>query len=112
VAHNEDGVKQLIRQIELSDYHALHVIIGMVKDKEIDAVLKLFPKEAQYYFTRAQIPRALPEDQLYERAAAAGLSGAAFADVNIALRAALQKANKNDLILVCGSVFVVGEVTP
>jgi dihydrofolate synthase/folylpolyglutamate synthase len=110
VAHNEDGVKQLIRQIELSDYHALHVIIGMVKDKEIDAVLKLFPKEAQYYFTRAQIPRALPEDQLYERAAAAGLSGAAFADVNIALRAALQKANKNDLILVCGSVFVVGEV--
>jgi dihydrofolate synthase/folylpolyglutamate synthase len=83
----------------------------MVKGKEIDAVLKLFPKEAQYYFTRAQIPRALPEDQLYERAAAAGLSGAAFADVNIALRAALQKANKNDLILVCGSVFVVGEVT-
>jgi dihydrofolate synthase/folylpolyglutamate synthase len=83
----------------------------MVKDKEIDAVLKLFPKEGQYYFTRAQIPRALPEDQLLERASAAGLEGSAFTDVNLALRAALQKATKNDLILVCGSVFVVGEVT-
>lgn len=111
VAHNEDGVKQLVKQIELSDYHELHVVIGMVKDKEIDAVLKLFPKEAQYYFTRAQIPRALPEGQLLERATAAGLSGIAFGDVNTALRAALQKAAKNDLVLVCGSVFVVGEVT-
>jgi dihydrofolate synthase/folylpolyglutamate synthase len=110
VAHNEDGVKQLIKQVELTDYHSLHVIIGMVKDKEIDAVLKLFPKEAQYYFTRAQIPRALPEEQLVERAAAAGLTGSAFTDVNLALHAALQKATKNDLILVCGSVFVVGEV--
>jgi dihydrofolate synthase/folylpolyglutamate synthase len=111
VAHNEDGVKQLVKQVELSDYHTLHVVIGMVKDKEIDAVLKLFPKEAQYYFTRAQIPRALPEDQLKERAAAAGLNGSAFTDVNIALHTALKKAAKNDLILVCGSVFVVGEVT-
>jgi dihydrofolate synthase/folylpolyglutamate synthase len=111
VAHNEDGAKQLIKQVELTDYRTLHVVIGMVKDKEIDAVLKLFPREAQYYFTRAQIPRALPEDQLRERAAAAGLNGSAFADVNAALRAALQKADKDDLILVCGSVFVVGEIS-
>ena len=111
VAHNEDGIRQLVKQIELSDYHKLHVVIGMVKDKEIDNVLRLLPKEASYYFTRAQIPRALPEDVLLERAVSAGLTGDAYSDVNSALRIALTKASPNDLILVCGSVFIVGEVT-
>ena len=112
VAHNEDGIKQLVRQIELSDYHNLHIIIGMVKDKEIDSILSLLPKEAHYYFTRAQIPRALPESVLLARGQEAGLNGAAYPDVNSALRTALDKALKEDLILVCGSVFVVGEVIP
>ena len=110
VAHNEDGMKQLVKQLELADYHSLHIIIGMVKDKEIDAVLALLPKEAQFYFTRAQIPRALPENILKEKAAAFGLEGNDYPDVNTALHSALEKASKNDLILICGSVFVVGEV--
>lgn len=112
VAHNEDGIKQLVKQIELSDYHNLHIIFGIVKDKEINKVLSLLPKEAHYYFTRAQIPRALPEDVLNARGHAAGLNGAAYPDVNSALRAALDKALKEDLILICGSVFIVGEVVP
>lgn len=110
VAHNEDGMKQLVSQLELSDYHHLHIIFGMVKDKEIDAVLKLLPKEAEYYFTRAQIPRALPENILLERARNAGLDGLTYPDVNIALKAAMDKASKEDMILICGSVFIVGEV--
>ena len=112
VAHNEDGIRELVNQVELSDYRQLHIIIGMVKDKEIDKVLALLPSEAQYYFTKAQIPRALDEGVLHQKAEAAALKGEAYSDVNNALRAAMAKAAKEDLILVCGSVFVVGEVLP
>lgn len=111
VAHNEDGIRQLVNQIELSDYRHLHLVMGMVKDKEIDRVLEFLPKEATYYFTRANIPRALPENILLEKALAAGLTGETYDDVNNALKAALGKASKDDLILVFGSVFVVGEVS-
>jgi dihydrofolate synthase/folylpolyglutamate synthase len=111
VGHNEDGIKQITAQIELSDHQHLHIVIGMVKDKEIEKVLALLPKEATYYFTRAQIPRALPETELAARAQALGLNGHSYGDVNTALQQAMSKADKRDLIVVCGSVFVVGEVS-
>jgi len=110
VGHNEDGIKAIVQQLELMDYHKLHIVLGMVKDKEIETVLALLPKLAVYYFTRAQIPRALPEEELKSKAAVAGLSGNAYAEVNMALKVAMANAHKDDLILVCGSVFVVGEV--
>jgi dihydrofolate synthase/folylpolyglutamate synthase len=110
VAHNEDGMRQLVAQIELTDHHKLHVVIGMVKDKEIDKVLSILPKTARYYFTKAQIPRALEPAMLLEKAKVLGLQGAPYPDVNSALQAALHHAAKTDMILVCGSVFVVGEV--
>lgn len=112
VGHNEDGMRQLMEQVEITDHDALHIVMGVVKDKDIEKVLSLLPAQAQYYFTKAQIPRALPEEQLAEKAIQHQLKGAHFPDVNTALRAALDRAGKNDLILVCGSVFVVGEVTP
>jgi dihydrofolate synthase/folylpolyglutamate synthase len=110
VGHNEDGIRQITAQIELSDHQHLHIVIGLVKDKEIEKVLALLPKEATYYFTRAQIPRALPETELTARAQAIGLNGHSYSDVNTALQQAMSKADKRDLIVVCGSVFVVGEV--
>lgn len=110
VGHNEDGMRQIVSQIELTNHDDLHIVIGMVKDKEIEKVLEQLPKEANYYFTKAQIPRALPEDQLAAQAAAHDLDGHNYPDVNTALKAALQKAGKHDLVVVCGSVFVVGEV--
>ncbi|HEY1202098.1 MAG TPA: folylpolyglutamate synthase/dihydrofolate synthase family protein [Niastella sp.] len=110
VGHNEDGIKQITAQIELSDHQHLHIVIGMVKDKEVEKVLALLPKEATYYFTRAQIPRALPETELATRAQSLGLNGHSYGDVNVALQQAISKADKRDLIVVCGSVFVVGEV--
>ncbi len=110
VAHNEDGIKQLIRQLEIADHHHLHIVLGMVKDKEIEKILKLLPTQAMYYFTKAQIPRALPEDKLAELACSVGLTGKHFPNVKTALDAAKANAQSNDLILVCGSVFVVGEV--
>lgn len=110
VGHNEDGIKQLIQQIELTTHHDLHIIIGMVKDKEIDTVLSLLPHSANYYFTQAHIPRALPAETLKEKAGEFNLKGKVIPDVNEAIKQARSKAHKDDLILVCGSVFLVGEV--
>ncbi|QEC66380.1 bifunctional folylpolyglutamate synthase/dihydrofolate synthase [Panacibacter ginsenosidivorans] len=112
VGHNEDGIKQIVEQLELSTYNQLHIIIGMVKDKAVEKVLSLLPKFASYYFTKAQIPRALPENELAQRATAIGLQGKEFPEVNLALTEVLTHAHKDDLILVCGSVFLVGEVAP
>ncbi|MEA3424934.1 MAG: folylpolyglutamate synthase/dihydrofolate synthase family protein [Bacteroidota bacterium] len=110
VGHNVDGVKQLSRQLELTDYDHLHIITGMVKDKDVDAVLALLPQDATYYFTQAQIPRALDAMTLQQKAAGHLLIGNTYPNVNEALQHALAHAHKNDLVLVCGSVFLVGEV--
>jgi len=110
VAHNEDGIKQLLEQVEVTDHHALHIVTGFVKDKEVDKVLSLLPKTAQYYFTRADIPRALDVDSLIQMAKRHHLDGRTYDNVNAALKDAKTKAAKDDLIIVCGSVFLVGEV--
>lgn len=110
VAHNEDGIKQLVEQLELTTYNHLHIVMGMVKDKDSTKVLQLFPKNATYYFTKAPIPRALDEAELQAAAATFNLQGHHYPTVNIALQAAVDKAQKDDLILVCGSVFIVAEV--
>jgi len=110
VAHNEDGIRQLVHQIDQSKFDQLHIIFGMVKDKDPDKVLSQLPATAKFYFTKAQIPRALPEEELQQKANQYQLKGAAFPDVNQALKAALDKASEKDMIIVCGSVFVVGEV--
>lgn len=110
VGHNVEGIRQIVSQIELTAYKTLHIIIGMVKDKDIENVLALLPKEATYYFTRAAIPRAIPEIELAQKAQAIGLKGNHFPNVNQALETARLHASKEDLILVCGSVFIVGEV--
>ena len=110
VAHNEDGINQLIQQIKQIKFNHLHIIFGMVKDKEIKKVLCQFPKDAWYYFTKAHNPRALPEDELQNMAKDFDLEGETFSDVNKALKTALSKASAEDLIVVCGSVFVIAEV--
>ena len=88
----------------------LHIVFGIVKDKDADKILSLLPKNATYYFTRSQIPRALPEDELAAKAKAFDLHGEKFSNVNEALKAAMAMASNEDLIVVCGSVFLVGEV--
>ena len=110
VGHNEDGIKQITEQLEHFDFKKLHIVIGMVKDKDITKVLSLLPAYAVYYFTKAQIPRALPENLLFEKATEFGLKGNAFPTVKQALQQAIDEAHKEDMILVCGSVFIVGEV--
>jgi dihydrofolate synthase / folylpolyglutamate synthase len=107
VGHNDDGIKQIVQQIELTTHHELHIIVGMVKDKEIDKVLSLLPHSAKYYFTQAHIPRALPAATLKAKAEEVGLKGEKFTDVNEAIKQAKSTAHKDDLILICGSVFLV-----
>ena len=110
VGHNVDGIRAINQQLELSNYRHLHIVIGMVKDKDITAVLQLLPTHASYYFTKAQIPRAMDEIALQEAAFAFGLKGHSFIEVNDAIKEALFHAAPNDLVLICGSVFLVGEV--
>lgn len=112
VAHNEDGIKHLLWQLSVigDQFETLHIITGMVNDKDIRKVLALLPKEAIYYFTNAHIPRALPAAELKQQATAYELNGNIFDDVNTAIETARQNASPKDLILVCGSVFLVGEV--
>lgn len=110
VGHNEDGIRQIANQIEVSEYRHLHIVIGLVKDKEVEKVLGMLPKQATYYFTKAAIERALAEDKLQEAAAKVGLAGESYPTVQGATQAAINNAQPADMIVICGSVFVVGEV--
>ena len=110
VAHNEEGIRQMLQHLQLLSYNHLHIVFGMVKDKESEPILSLLPKDAIYYFTQAQIPRALAAMELLQKAQERGLSGVTYTDVNAALQKALSKAATDDLILVCGSIFLVAEV--
>lgn len=110
VGHNEDGMRQIVQQLELTSYHELHIILGLVKDKEVDNILSLLPRSAHYYFTQARIPRALAAEDLKTKAGQLGLKGEVIQEVNAAVARAISKAHHDDLILVCGSVFLVGEV--
>lgn len=110
VAHNTEGIKQVVQQINASAFEKLFIILGMSKDKDVEAVITQLPKQAIYGFTQAQIPRALTKEELEKMASSASLNGQSYPDVNTAIEDTLKMAGPNDLVLVCGSVFVVGEV--
>jgi len=106
VAHNEDGILQVLDQVaHLPENTQLHLVLGMVKDKDVSKVLSLLPATAKYYFTQAHLPRALEVHQLKELAGTFGLAGTTHAHVNEAIAAARNLALANDWIIVCGSVF-------
>ena len=109
-AHNAEGLKTNMEQLKKMDYNHLHFVLGFVNDKNIESVLSLFPKDSNFYFTKANIPRALDEQQLKEQAANAGLKGNAYPTSEEAVNAAKKAANQNDMIYVGGSTFVVSEV--
>ena len=111
VAHNVDGIKQVLYQLKTSYPNAqLHFVLGFVKDKDVEHVLDLFPKNAFFYFTNAHIPRALPHEELRNIAAQKGLTGEGFDDVNEAIEAAKKLAGEHDAIMICGSFFIIGEI--
>lgn len=109
VAHNVDGVVALRHMLERTPYEALHVVLGMVSDKDIERVLALLPQQATYYFCKADIPRGLDAETLRAQASEHGLTGNAYPSVKAALNAAQAATLAGDLVMITGSVFVVAE---
>ena len=109
-AHNEAGVRAVIEQIRQTPYRNLHMVWGMVGDKDPDRILPLLPSGAAWYFTRASIPRSMDPGLLRERAAGHGLRGESWPDVPSACRAARDAAGEDDLVFCGGSTFVVADL--
>ena len=109
-AHNEGGLRLVLAQLARVPHHTLHLVFGTVNDKDVGSVLALLPPAATYYFCQADIPRALPADELAARAAAAGLVGRAYGPVATAVAAARAAASPADVVFIGGSTFVVAEV--
>lgn len=109
-AHNEDGVRYIVEQLR-SLQRPLHIIFGMVNDKDIRGVLQRLPKEARYYFTAASVPRALAPEDLRALAEQYGLQGATYPNVYEALIAARKAANPDtDVLFVGGSNFLISDL--
>jgi dihydrofolate synthase / folylpolyglutamate synthase len=108
--HNEDGIKEVLAQVRKTPHRHLHFVLGMVNDKDIGAVLRYLPTSATYYFCKANIPRALDEYELKQKAAAFHLQGLCYSSVKQAFEEAKLAADKNDMVLVGGSTFVVAEI--
>ncbi|WP_395617695.1 bifunctional folylpolyglutamate synthase/dihydrofolate synthase [Aquirufa sp.] len=109
--HNKSGITEIMQQINKEGFDHLTIILGMVVDKDIDSVLSLFPTEATYYFSQANNPRALSALELQKLAAAKGLQGKVVPSVNEAIALAKSHSGASDGILICGSTYLVGEIT-
>lgn len=108
--HNVGGITYIVEQLKQQAFHNLHIIIGMVNDKDIQGVLALLPEDAIYYFTQASVKRALPANDLQKLAESAGLKGNCYPDVPSAVRAAQEKSLPEDFIFVGGSSFIVADL--
>jgi dihydrofolate synthase/folylpolyglutamate synthase len=113
VAHNEAGISAVLGQLrENYPRSNWHFVLGFVNDKSLEKILPLFPASATYYFSNAHIPRALPYENLMQQAKAFHLQGNGYDDVNDAIRDALSFASEEDVIMVCGSFFIIAETQP
>ena len=110
--HNAHGIRYIAEQLSQEKYEKLHIVFGMVNDKDTRAVLNLLPKNALYYFTKPSNERAMKEETLAEQAAAQRLRGKTFQTVAHAVAEAQKNADKNDLIFIGGSSFVVADALP
>lgn len=108
--HNEAGISEVIKNIATVKFEKLHMVIGMVKDKDISSVLELLPQNGTYYFCAPKLERALAAQDLAILAQEKGLHGNVFSSIKEALAAAINQANEQDLIFVGGSTFVVAEI--
>ena len=108
--HNKDGLKYVLAQLKLEKFDKLHFVFGVVNDKKLEEILPLFPKDAIYYFCKPNIPRGLDAKLLQQECLLYELQGTVFSSVKLAYQTALKNANRNDLIFIGGSTFVVAEV--
>ena len=109
-AHNKGGLEYIFRHLASLPHHRLHLVFGMVSDKDVDAVLDMIPKEAVCYFTQASVKRAMPADELAGKARGHGLQGTIYNNVGEAYASAKANASTEDIIYVGGSTFVVADL--
>lgn len=109
-AHNISGIKEMLLQLTQMEYNNLHIVFGMVDDKQQEDILQIMPRQAQFYFCKPDIPRGMDAEKLAEKAFEVGLRGAVYHSVRDAYRSAYNNAAFNDLIFIGGSTFVVAEV--
>lgn len=109
-AHNKEGLFYTLRQIKKENYKQLHIVLGVVSDKDLNEILPMFPEKAKYYFCKPNIPRGLSAEELQEQAKVFGLRGEVFCSVNEAFEKSRALASKEDVIYVGGSTFVVAEI--
>lgn len=109
-AHNSHGLKIVLNQIQKHSFETLHVILGVVNDKDLDSILPLFPKNAKYYFCKPNVPRGLDAEILKQKASDFGLLGKVFNSVSEAYGEAVNSAKDSDFIYIGGSTFVVAEI--
>ena len=110
--HNEAGIAFVCEQLQQQNFETLRIVIGFANDKDISKILKLLPANAKYYFTQANVQRAMEADKLAEKALSVGLNGAYHNSVKESVKAAINEAAPEDLIFIGGSNFVVGEAIP
>ena len=110
ISHNEPGLMVLMDQVGKRSAGDLYIVFGVVKDKDLPGVLKVLPKDSKFFWTQSSVPRSLPAPELRLKARELGYEGEVFEEVNLAIQAATQLANKEDIILICGSTFVVAEI--
>lgn len=108
--HNVAGINEVIRQLKNTKFENLHFVLSVVNDKDIDGILELLPKYAEYYFCKADIPRGLDANILAEKARQCGLKGEVYESVKRAYQSACDNAKEGDLVFVGGSNFTVAEV--
>lgn len=108
--HNIAGIHEINNQLRHIKYNNLHIIFAVVNDKQINDILKLMPRDALYYFTKAQIPRSLNEIELKKEAAKYGLKGNSYKYSILALEEAKKNASEEDFVMICGSTFLVAEL--
>ena len=109
-AHNEAGLRFVVEQLARIPHEQLHIVLGVVNDKDLSKVFPYLPRDARYYFSRPDVPRGLDAQELADRAHTAGIVGSVHTSVTDALASAKKAAGKDDLIFVGGSIFVVAEV--
>ncbi|MCJ7758727.1 MAG: bifunctional folylpolyglutamate synthase/dihydrofolate synthase, partial [Gillisia sp.] len=109
-AHNKEGLRYVFEQLKEEQYEKLHIVFGVVSDKDLGSILPLFPKTATYYFCKPNIPRGMDQFELQRRCLVSGLLGESYNSVKAAFDSALKNSTKNDLIFIGGSNFVVAEV--
>jgi len=108
--HNKNGLELVMNQIQKEKFDSLHIVLGVVNDKDLDEILPLFPKKAIYYFCKPNIPRGLDAILLQENATKFGLQGKVYPSVSESYSSALESARATDFIFIGGSTFVVAEI--